>query len=167
MNVLDIVLAAVMLLFMFFGWKKGLVRTVATLVGVLLGIWASVHLSQWVSQLLGLKGESAVVTAFFITFVGALVLAFLLGRGVELVLKITKLGILNRIAGAALGLVQALCILSVLMGNIVMLDHEEKLITREMKSGSELYKPVGDTGTRLTASLRQYIDEHKDEWKVR
>ena len=94
-------------------------------------------------------------------------LAFLLGRGVELVLKITKLGILNRIAGAALGLVQALCILSVLMGNIVMLDHEEKLITREMKSGSVLYKPVGDTGTRLTASLRQYIDEHKDEWKVR
>lgn len=167
MNVLDIVLAAVMLLFMFFGWKKGLVRTVATLVGVLLGIWASVHLSQWVSQLLGLKGESAVVTAFFITFVGALVLAFLLGRGVELVLKITKLGILNRIAGAALGLVQALCILSVLMGNIVMLDQEEKLITREMKSGSVLYKPVGDTGTRLTASLRQYIDEHKDEWKVR
>lgn len=167
MNVLDIVLAAVMLLFMFFGWKRGLVRTVATLVGVLLGIWASVHLSQWVSQLLGLKGESAVVTAFFITFVGALVLAFLLGRGVELVLKITKLGILNRIAGAALGLVQALCILSVLMGNIVMLDHEEKLITREMKSGSVLYKPVGDTGTRLTASLRQYIDEHKDEWKVR
>lgn len=165
MNILDIVMAVPMLLLLLRGWMKGVVRTLATLAGLLLGIWAAVHLSQWVSVLLNLKGESAVIIAFFVTFVGALVLTFLLGRGVEQLLKASKLGIVNRIAGAALGLVEALCILAVLLGNVVALDKNEKLITAEMKTKSWLYKPVNETGNRLMTSLRQYIDEHKDEWK--
>ena len=28
-----------------------------------------------------------------------------------------------------------------------------------------LYKPVYDVGNRLTASLKQFIDDHKEEWK--
>lgn len=165
MNILDIVLAVPMLLMMFRGWKKGLVRTVATLAGLLAGIWAAVHLSQWVSELLGLKGENSVIIAFFVAFVGALVLSFLLGRGVERLLKASNLSIVNRIAGAALGLIEALCILAVLLGNVVSLDKNEKVITEQMKTESKLYKPVSVTGNRLTASLQQFIDEHKDEWK--
>ena len=57
------------------GWRWGLVREVATLVGVLAGIWAAVHLSQEVAGWIGLESENAVLIAFFVCFVGALVLA--------------------------------------------------------------------------------------------
>ena len=164
MNLLDIILAVPMVWLMVRGWRKGLVREVATLVGILLGIWAAVHLSQWVSQLLGLHGENSVIIAFFVTFVGALVLAYLLGRGVEKLLKAAKISLVNHIAGAALGLIKALCILAVLLTNIVSLDKGEVVITSKAKEESVLYKPVTNTGSRLTASLRQYIDEHKEEW---
>lgn len=164
MNLLDIILAVPMVWLMVRGWRKGLVREVATLVGILLGIWAAVHLSQWVSQLLGLHGENSVIIAFFVTFVGALVLAYLLGRGVEKLLKAAKISLVNHIAGAALGLIKALCILAVLLTNIVSLDKGEMVITLKAKEESVLYKPVTNTGSRLTASLRQYIDEHKEEW---
>lgn len=165
MTVLDIVLAIPMGWLIFRGWKKGLVREVATLAGILAGIWAAVHLSQWVIELLDLKGESAVIIAFFIAFVGALVLTYLLGRGIEGLMKAAKLSILNHIAGATLGMLKALCILAVLLSNIVILDSHEKLITPKMKEESLLYKPVYNTGSRLTDSLKQFIDEHKDEWK--
>ncbi len=149
----------------FRGWKKGLVREVATLAGVLVGIWAAVHMSQWVIELLGLEGENAVIIAFFVAFVGALVLTYLLGRGVEQLLKTAKMSIINRVAGAALGFLKALCILAVLLSNIVILDHTERLITPKMKEESLLYKPVYDVGGRLTDSLKQYICEHHEEWK--
>ena len=165
MNILDIVLAVPMLWLIYRGWRRGLIREVATLVGVLAGIWAAVHLSQWVGELLGLKGENAIIIAFFVAFVGALVLAYLLGRMVEGMLKAAKLSIVNRLAGATLGLVQALCILAVVLSNLVILDHHEKVITCKMKEESILYKPVITTGNRLTTSLRQYIEEHKEEWK--
>ena len=56
MTILDILLAIPLGWLIFKGWKRGLVREAATLAGVVAGIWASVHLSQWVAELLGLKG---------------------------------------------------------------------------------------------------------------
>lgn len=165
MNVLDIVLAIPMLWLVYRGWKRGLVREAATLIGVLAGIWAAVHLSQLICELLSLKGESSVIIAFFIAFVGALVLAWLLGRMVEGMMKAAHLSIINHIAGAALGLVKALCILAVLLSNVVLLDSHERVITPQTKEESRLYKPVYDTGNRLTASLRQFINDHKEEWE--
>lgn len=165
MNVLDIVLGVPMLFLIYKGWRRGFVREVTTLVGVLLGIWAAVHLSQQVADMLDLQGESAVLIAFFVCFVGALVLAYLLGRMVEGLMKATHISLLNHVAGAATGLVTALCILAVLLNYVVMFDKQEKLITHDTKAGSVLYKPVFDTGNRLTASLKQYVSEHKDEWQ--
>lgn len=165
MNVLDIVLAIPMLWLVYRGWKRGLVREAATLIGVLAGIWAAVHLSQLICELLSLKGENSVIIAFFIAFVGALVLAWLLGRMVEGLMKAAHLSIINHIAGAALGLAKALCILAVLLSNVVLLDSHERVIAPQTKEESRLYKPVYDTGNRLTASLRQFINDHKEEWE--
>ena len=165
MNILDIILAVPMLVFIFFGWKKGLVREVATLVGLLAGIWAAVHLSQLVAELIGLEGENAILIAFLVCFVGALVLAWLLGRLVEGLLKVTKLSILNRIAGAVLGMVKALCILAVLLNSVVMFDKNHILLKPDATEESVLYKPVYSTGNRLTASLKQFISDHRSEWE--
>lgn len=165
MTLIDILLAVPMGWLVFRGWKHGIVREVATLAGVGAGIWASVHLSQWVAEVTGIQGEGGVIAAFFICFVGALVLVYLLGRVVEGMLKAAHLSLANKVAGAALGLIKALCILSVLLSNIVMLDRREILITPTVKEKSVLFNPVCTTGNWLTASLREYIAEHRDEWE--
>ena len=165
MTLLDILLALPLLFFIFMGWKKGLVREVATLAGVLAGVWASVHLSQAVAPLLGLEGENAVLIAFIVTFLAALVLTYLLGRCVEGLMKAVKLSLLNRLAGALLGAVKALCILAVLLNMLVMVDTKELILKADAKEKSTLYKPVYTTGNWLTTHLKEYIAEHKDEWK--
>lgn len=147
------------------GWKKGLVREVATLAGVLVGLWASLHLSQRVAPLLGLDGESAVLIAFIVTFLVALVLTYLLGRCVEGLMKAAKLSLLNRLTGALLGAAKALCILAVLLNFLVMIDSKEMILKPSAKEKSLLYKPVFNTGNRLTTQLKTYIQEHKEEWK--
>ncbi len=161
MTILDIILALPLAIFIFLGWKRGVIREAATLVGVLIGIWAAVHFSRLIATLLGLTGESAILIAFFIVFVGTMVLAFLLGRIAERVLKAVKLNLPNKIAGAALGMVKALCILSVVLNGIVLLDRDNKLITKESEEKSLLYTPVYTTGNELISSLKEYIDNNK------
>lgn len=139
-------------------------REVATLVGLLAGIWAAVHLSQEVAELLGLKSENAVLVAFFVCFVGALVLAWLIGRMVEGLLKAAHISTVNRVLGAALGMLKALCILAVVLNYAVMLDRKEMVLKPETKEESLLYKPVYNTGNKLTASLKQFIADHKEDW---
>ena len=165
MQLIDILLAIPLLFFIYKGWKKGLVREVATLVGLLAGIWACVHLSQQVAMWLNLDSENTILIAFIVTFVAVLVLTYLLGRCVEGLLKAAKLSLLNRLAGALLGTVKALCILAVLLNYVVMFDKQEVVIKPEAKENSLLYKPVYNVGNQLTASLKQFIDDHKEEWK--
>jgi len=164
MTLLDILLAIPLLFLIFIGWKKGLVREVATLAGVLVGIWASIHLSQKVAPLLGLDGESALLIAFIVTFLAALVLTYLLGRCIEGLMKAVKLSVANRLAGAVLGAAEALCILAVLLNFLVMIDGNEMILKPETKNKSLLYKPVYNTGNMLTLHLKDYIVDHKDEW---
>ena len=162
MTILDIILIIPLGWLVFLGWKKGVIREAATLAGIVAGIWAAVHLSQWVASLLGLTGESSILIAFFVTFVGALVLTYLLGRSIERMVKSAHLSLANKLAGATLGMLKALCILAVILNGIVLLDRHEKVITPDTREKSILYKPVYSTGNLLVSSLKDFINEHKD-----
>ena len=161
MTLLDIILAIPLGIFIFLGWKRGVVREAATLVGVLVGIWAAVHFSRLIASLLGLTGDHAILIAFFILFVGTMVLAFLLGRIAERVLKSLKMNLPNKIAGAAAGMLTAVCIVAVILNGIVMLDRREKVISFETKEKSILYRPVFITGNAFVGSLKSYIENVK------
>lgn len=165
MTLLDIILAIPLLYLVFKGWKRGLVREISTLAGLLVGIWATVHLSGQVAVLIGLKSENAVLIAFIVTFVGVLVLTYLLGHSIEGLMKAAKLSIINRLAGALLGMAKALCILAVLLSYLTMIDSKEWVLKPETKEESILYKPVYTVGNQLTATLKQFIEEHKEDWK--
>ncbi|MBO4586975.1 MAG: CvpA family protein [Bacteroidales bacterium] len=162
MAILDIILIIPLGWLVFLGWKKGVIREAATLAGIVAGIWAAVHLSKLVASLLGLTGESAILIAFFITFVGALVLTYLLGRGIEKMVKSAHLSLANKLAGAVLGMAKALCVIAVVLNGIVLLDQKEELITPETREKSLLYKPVYNTGNLLISSLKDFIAEHKE-----
>ena len=162
MALLDILLAIPLGILIFLGWKRGVIREAATLVGVLIGIWTAVNFSQLIASLLSLKGECSILIAFFIIFIACLALAYMLGRIAEHALKAIKLNLANRIAGAVLGMVKALCILSVILNGIILIDKKETLIPPEARESSFLYKPVYATGNKLTSSLREFISEHPD-----
>lgn len=162
MTILDILLLIPLGWLVFLGWRKGVIREAATLAGIVAGIWAAVNLSKLVANLLGLTGTSAILIAFFITFVGALVLTYLLGRSIERLVKSAHLSLANKIGGVTLGMAKALCILAVILNGIVLLDKNEELINRETREKSLLYTPVYTTGNLLISSLKDFIEEHKD-----
>lgn len=162
MTILDILLLIPLGWLVFLGWRKGVIREAATLAGIVAGIWAAVNLSKLVANLLGLTGTSAILIAFFITFVGALVLTYLLGRSIERLVKSAHLSLANKIGGATLGMTKALCILAVILNGIVLLDKNEELINRETREKSLLYTPVYKTGNLLISTLKDFIEEHKN-----
>lgn len=147
---------------MYIGWRRGVVREAAALVGVLIGIWTAVHFSRLIALVLGLTGENAIIIVFFIIFVGTMILASLLGRTADRVIRAVKMNLVNKIAGTAFGLVKALCISSVVLSGLVLIDTEGDFISEETRERSMLYSPVNNTGNELISSLKEYIEEHPD-----
>lgn len=163
MNILDIVFAIPMAYLIWKGYHRGLIFEITSLLGLLLGCWAATHLSAYVSDLLDMKGESAALVAFFITFVAAVLLSVLLGRCVKGLFKMAKMGALDRLTGAALGFLKALCLLGILVSFVVMIDPHEKVLKPAAKESSLFYKPVSKTGSWLVSSLETYVAQRRYE----
>lgn len=163
MNVLDIILAIPLCYFIYKGWRRGLIFELAALVGIIVGCWAAIHFSSWVANLLHLEGEGALLIAFFITFVGVVVGSYFLGKAVEGFIKMVKADALNRILGALIGMAKCLCILSILLNFILLIDYNHDIITPKIQQESKLYKPTYNIGNRLTTTLKTQIQHLRDQ----
>lgn len=163
MTFLDILIAIPLIYFIYKGWRRGIVFEIATLVGILAGIWASVNLSTWVAESLKLEGEGKVLTAFFITFMGAIVLAYFLGKAVEGLFKMVKAEFLNKLLGSIVGMLKCLIVVSILLNFILLIDRHHVLITPKLQEESVLYKPTYTIGNKLSQTLKTYIIEKREE----
>ena len=73
-----------------------------------------------------------------------------------------KMNLVNKIAGTAFGLVKALCISSVVLSGLVLIDTVGNFISEDTRERRMLYSPVNNTGHELISSLKEYIEEHPD-----
>lgn len=165
MNLLDIFIAIPLIFFIYKGWKRGLIFELAMLCGIIIGGWAATHLSQGVANLLNLEGESALLIAFFIIFVGVIFLAFFLSKAIEGIIKIVKVGKVNNILGAAFGMLKCLCIISILLNFIILIDRNEIILTHNAKNESAFFEPTYKVGNKITSHLKANVEKMRQKTK--
>jgi len=161
MQVIDIVILVFAGLMMILGFRKGFIISLATLVALILGIYAAVYFSHFANSLLrsafDITSAYLPVISFTITFLVVLIGVLLIGKLIEKLVSIAGLGFLNHLAGALFGLIKSVLLLSVVFFIITIADPKEKLITPKAKKESIFYKHVasvfpailGWTGTEL------------------
>ncbi|RLD38056.1 MAG: CvpA family protein [Bacteroidetes bacterium] len=161
MNFIDIIIIIPLLWFTYKGFTKGLIIELATLIALLLGIYIAAHFSNYTADFLMDKldfhSEYMSIISFAITFVLVVVLVMLFGKSLEKVINILLLSFVNKMAGAAFGLIKVAFVISVLimiMGNMSL---EEKIITKELKEGSLLYEPI----KKIAPVVFPVIEENK------
>lgn len=163
MNLLDLILAVPLAWLAYKGFKKGLVYELCSLAGLVLGTWAAVHFSAFVAGLIGIEGSSAMLVAFFITFIGVVILSHFVGKMGCGILKVMKLGWLDKLLGAVFGMLKCVCILSVLLYYVAVLDFEHKILSGDVRQHSMLYKPVEKTGNLVIGGVKDYVDTHRND----
>lgn len=114
MNILDIILAIVLAFGAVQGFRKGIIAQLCGIVGVLLGAWLAFKFGAKLGDWIGVELNE--VVAYVIVFLVAVLVAGLMGRIAAAVLKATGLGIINRLGGLALSVVEYALILSLLLG---------------------------------------------------
>jgi len=114
----DAVLGIWLVLAMFNGFRKGLIIKVASIVALVLGIYAGFHFSSFAADLLNQQFDwstrTTEVGAFGLTFLAVVVGVHFIAKLLEKIVDLTALSMLNKLGGLALGLVQALFFLSAL-----------------------------------------------------
>ena len=161
MNFLDLLIAIPLGYLIYKGYRRGLIFEVASLVGVILGVFLAVHLSIWFSSFLPLHGDNALLISFFLIFIAVVVLSLFLAKLVERFVKLVHVGVLNNLAGAFFGLIKGVCIVGVLLYYVAIIDLDEKVLTRDAKESSILYHPVERTGNKLAGKISGFLNERR------
>lgn len=137
MNWLDAIIFLLMAMAAWKGFSRGFVIELASLVGLALGIWAGIHLSDRVNALLDLDVRNEAV-AFVITFAIVLLCVHLLARMLTTVIDIAQLSLPNKLAGILFGVVRSAFVVSIVL-NLALGVGKEGIIPAPVRDGSVCY----------------------------
>lgn len=137
---LDVLIILVVAVGILRGVTTGAVRQVVSLLGTIVAIVLGLELMHVVGGLLGgsLADPLQPVIGFLVIFIGIQIALIFGVRLLEAAMKWFKLNPLNRIAGAFIGALKALLILSVLFLALGFFEIPEE----ENRNASVLYEPV-------------------------
>jgi membrane protein required for colicin V production len=147
MNWLDIVILVILAGGLLSGFKNGFVGEVASLAGLVLGLWGAIKFSWWTADLLegaGLSFSLMPVISFIITFIIIAVVMQILGGIVSSLLKAIALNWINRLAGIVAGVFKAALFVSVILLILDVVSDRHPIIPEEARKASVLYEPVSE-----------------------
>lgn len=152
------------------GFKRGLIKEIASLFGLIVGLTSvysfSDQLSSLIQVFLNISSAFAYIASCFIIFLIATYVVSYLAHLITKALKIVALGFINRITGLIFGLLKWVVIISGLIFflNKIFFFNEisEQFKSADMKS-SVLYEPLSEIGKLLVKVIKN--KQEKDEWK--
>lgn len=166
MNYLDVIILLPLAYFFIRGFMKGFIITIAMLAGLLLGLWAAIHLSEYTSAILVQRfhfdSQNIKMVAYLLTFLAVIIMVYLIGRLLTGVVKTAGLGIFNRLAGALAGAAKGLLLVSALILLITKVDPKNSLISQDTKNDSFAYRPVESIAPAVYPLLQKYYEKVED-----
>lgn len=142
MNYLDIIIAIILFIFGYRGFKKGLIIEIVSLTAFLVGIWGAMHFSDFtathLSEFTEINPKYINTVAFILTFILLVILVNLIGKLVMKFIKTMNLSTVNKIAGFILGAAKGVLLCSLLLmvlNNLQIMG----LVKEEVKKESLMY----------------------------
>ncbi len=163
LNLLDIILVIPLLWFAYNGYKKGLIIEIASLAAFILGLYFAFYFSDvtanYLKQYFAINQEYMAVISFIVTFIVVLFAVLALGKILEKFIDILLLGFLNKLAGAAFGLLKGALFLSIIIFVINYFDAGHTVIKPSATKTSIFYEPVQSVAPALYSWL--HLDNFK------
>ena len=157
MNWLDIVIILILAGGLASGFKNGFVGELASLAGLILGIWGAVKFSWWTADILesfGLKFSIMPIISFIVTFLIITIVMQVIAGIVSKLLEAISLNWINRIAGIFAGVFKAAIFVSVILLLLDAVSERHPIIPETTRSHSILYEPVSEIVPTLLPFLK-------------
>ncbi len=146
MNVLDIIILIPIIWLMYRGYQKGFIIELSSLVALILGIYFAINFSNFAADFLArnfnIGDKYLSIAAFVVTFMVVVFGVFMVGKILEKFVDILLLGFVNKLAGAAFGVIKAAFLISVVFWIINSFDISKTIIKEQSRQDSMLYEPI-------------------------
>ena len=167
MAYLDIILCIPLIWGLFTGFMKGLIVQVASILALVLGIYGAIIFSNFAQDFLlanfQIDHKYLGITAFAMTFIAFVVGVYFLGKAVQKLIDMMALGLVNKLLGAAFGLIKFALVLSALLFVFDVIDRQISLIEQKDKDKSVLYGPLSKLIPRIAPDAKKMVEKTSRE----
>ena len=147
MNYIDIVILLFLLYGAFRGFSKGLIIEVATLAGLILGVFIAIRYSPFtegiLKDFLNITSRYLSYIALAVTFLLVVIVVYLLGKMLTRLVDIISLGLVNKLLGTLLGIAKYFIMVCVLL-----------MISEETRENSLLFDPFLNFAQQMYNTIR-------------
>ena len=148
MNWIDATILILLILSAVNGFINGLVKEVASLAALILGIWGAIKFSFFTAGKLydyfDMTGQYVGVIAFIITFGLIVVVIHFVGIMADKIINAVALGFVNRLLGIVFGVLKAVLIMSVIFAVLNAIDAKKSFLPKTTIERSKFYSPISD-----------------------
>lgn len=139
-NYVDLVVLIPLLFGMYKGFTKGLILSIATLIGLVAGVYAGVKFSHLTSEILYQEFQLDIpLLAFAVTFLCVLIGIYFIGKLLSKFIDMLALGLFNKIGGAIFSACKTILILAVVLLFFENINNNFQLVDTKILDDSILY----------------------------
>lgn len=146
MNWFDLAAGILLLIALINGYRKGLIRQIVELailvLSAIFGGRVTAIIQPLLTQWINLTPEAAHVLSFVLAFAAIALVLSLAGRLLQQFINMVLLSFANRLAGAVISAGTMMLFLSILLNLVLILDHNERIINRQIRDKSFFYGRV-------------------------
>lgn len=162
MNLLDIILGIILIFSFFQGTKKGLFVTLASLIGLVLGIIGAIYFSDYaanyINEWFSWNKQTTSFVAIAVTFIAIVIIVNWAGKFLTKIVDFAFLGVFNKILGGIFNMIISAFIVSVIFMFFNEWNATEYVISEEKKNNSYLYEPIANLAPLVLPSLVEEIE---------
>lgn len=148
MNWIDALIVVILIIALVRGFINGLVKEVASLAALILGIWGAIRFSAFTAEKLydyfDMTGRYVGIVAFLITFGLIVVIIHFVGIIADRIVNAASLGLINRILGIGFGLLKSVLLMSVFFVILNAIDARKPFLPRKTIDESIFYNTISD-----------------------
>lgn len=158
MNYIDIVILLFLLYGAFRGFSKGLIIEVATLAGLILGVFIAIRYSPFtegiLKDFLNITSRYLSYIALAVTFLLVVIVVYLLGKMLTRLVDIISLGLVNKLLGTLLGIAKYFIMVCVLLMIVDALNDKFHFISEETRENSLLFDSFLNFAQQMYNTIR-------------
>tara|TARA_B100000768_G_scaffold35959_1_gene34598 strand:- start:1857 stop:2399 length:543 start_codon:yes stop_codon:yes gene_type:complete len=162
MNLLDIILGIILVFSFFQGMKKGLFVTLASLIGLVLGVIGAIYFSEYAASYINdwfsLNKQTSDFAAMAVTFVAIVIIVNWAGKFLTKIADFAFLGVFNKILGGVFNMIISAFIVSVIFMFFNEWNATEYVISEEKKTNSYLFEPIANLAPLVLPNLVEEIE---------
>jgi membrane protein required for colicin V production len=167
MNRVDLILVVVLAVSFLWGFRKGLVATLASLIGLVLGVYCALNFSEFTAHYLNLwfswSARSVSWISFIATFLAVVIGVSFLGKALTKLMGLIALGLFNKLLGGLIYTLQMMFLCSLC---IWFLNAQNLLESKGIKTATEasrIYPFVADMAPNVWPKIKGFVQKANTE----